>query len=93
MEDDDGKFDTSRESARHVVKDNKKHNHPEAFPPTDETDTTRAAIAREMAAHTKMSNMRLILLFGAPEDKAQVIRDVMADLTNALDMGDEPVEE
>ncbi len=93
LEDDDGKLDTNRKSARNAVKDNKKHNHVEAFLQTDENVTARAAIAWEMGAHIKMANKRLILLFGAPKDKAQVIRNVMADLTNAPDVGDELVEE
>ena len=47
----------------------------------NENAAARAAIALEMAAHTKMSNRRLILQFGTAEEKAQVLKDVMMDLT------------
>jgi len=86
LENDDGDVNTNRESARNVAKDNKNHGYAQAIPPKDKNAIARAAIAKEMAAHTKMANMRLILQFGTPEDKEQVIKDVMADLTNAPDV-------
>jgi hypothetical protein len=86
LENNDGDVNTSRESARKVAKDNKKHGYAHAITPMDENDTIRAAISKEMAAHTKMANKRLILQFRTPEDKAQVIKDAMADLTNAPDV-------
>jgi hypothetical protein len=54
-----------------------------------ENAKARAAIALEMDANTKMANRRLIMLFGTTEDRAQMLKDVKADLipppTTAID--------
>ncbi len=47
----------------------------------NENAATRATIAVEMVAHTMMTNIRLILQFGSAEEKAQVLKDGMMDLT------------
>ncbi len=55
------------------------------MPAIDENVAARNAIAREIAANTNMANMRLIMLFGTTDEKAQVIKDVTSDLTNGAD--------
>jgi hypothetical protein len=82
LEDDDSEVDASRAGAREVVKSNKrgKYEHTPVAN-VNENAAARAAIAVEMTAHTKMSNKRLILQFGTAEEKAQVLKDVMIDLT------------
>ncbi len=62
------------------------------MPLVDENAAARAAIAREMAAHTKMANMRLILVFGTLEEKALILKDVMADLSNVQEVEPESEE-
>ena len=81
MEDDDCNVDSSRAGAREVVKANKKVKFETAsVGHENENAAARAAIAGEMAAHTKMSNRRLILQFGSAEEKARVLKDVMVGL-------------
>lgn len=87
LEDDDCDVDTSREGARDVVKGSNmvKHGRATSMPAMDENVAARNAIAIKMAAHTKMANKRLILLFGALDEKAQVIKDVTRDQQNGAD--------
>ncbi len=67
-EDDECDVDASRAGAKEVVKANKRGKYEnESTAPMKENATARAAIVVEMAAHTKMSNMRLILQFGKPK--------------------------
>jgi len=65
LEDDDCEVDASRAGAREVVKSKKRSKFEnEAFAHVNENAAARAAIVVEMAAHTKMSNKKLILQFG-----------------------------
>ena len=81
MEDDDCDLDSSHAGAREVVKSNKKGMYANAsVVPPNENVAAIAAIAVEMAAHTKMSNKRLILQFGTAEEKARVLKDITMDL-------------
>ena len=89
MEDDDGDVDVSRKGAREVVKANKKAKfESEEKNHVDENVAARNAIAVEMAAHTKMSNRKLILQFGTAEERARVIKDVLNDLTRDSNAAD-----
>jgi hypothetical protein len=67
MDDDEASTDNNREGAKSVVKNNKKAKielSARVSTKDDENAKSRAAIALEMAAHTKMANRRLIMLFG-----------------------------
>ena len=66
MDDDEGGLDRSREGARSVAKMNKTAKiESSSRVPTNEKAKARAAVAEEIAAHTKMANARLIVSFGA----------------------------
>jgi hypothetical protein len=81
MEDDDCDLDSSRAGAREVVKSNKKGKYENAsVVPANENVPARSSIVVEMEAHTKMSNIRLILQVGTAKEKARVLKDIVMDL-------------
>ncbi len=82
LEDDDCAVDSSRAGAREVVKADKKAKfESKERVHVDENAAATATIAVKMAAHTKMSNKKLILHFGSAEEKARVLKEIMMDLT------------